>query len=500
MHLGSITSFSCLLGLSSLVSSAPIVTTEGATRSDILISKDNTLNATTYSNDTVTETASLYSNDTTTQAISIPDTYPVPANGRNLTAQSYLHPDYNGTRANTNGTYNVEAIAAAADGRLQLKFINNWHTQNLMVTISGLDEKGSFIMLGQNGQWVYPTTSSATPVPVKDNIAIPIGKPNSTLPITLPGYISSSRVWISEGPLKFYIVKTPTGTGLVEPAAVNPNDANSQINYAFGELTWTKASGLWADITAVDFVGLPLGIDMMEASGKNHSVFGTPANAATALCEGLKAQKEIDGRPWDQLCTYKPNGELIRVLAPNLIQSQNKAAFGTYFAKYVDDVWNYYKTHDLTINTQAKPGNVTCRVTGSTLNCAGDNRGYPKPNNVDIFGCNTGPFTVQAGDNEVHQAVVPRLCAAFNRASFLIPGGNIQPALGPRHYYAADQKRAVDTRPMNHYSRLVHEMEVDQKGYAFSYDDVSPSYGEDQAGLVTSMTPKMLTFIVGGSG
>jgi hypothetical protein len=35
-----------------------------------------------------------------------------------------------------------------------------------------------------------------------------------------------------------------------------------------------------------------------------------------------------------------------------------------------------------------------------------------------------GPFELEASDNAVHQAVVPRLCAAINRSTLLLGGGN----------------------------------------------------------------------------
>ena len=113
-----------------------------------------------------------------------------------------------------------------------------------------------------------------------------------------------------------------------------------------------------------------------------------------------------------------------------------------------------------------------------------------KPTAYDIFGCSTGPFEIQAIDNDVHRAVVPRLCAAFNRSTFLTNGGNVQPSLPSSSYYG--------TSPTNHFSRIVHQYEVDGKGYAFSYDDVNPS-GEDQSGIVSISDPLVLAIRVGGA-
>lgn len=85
-------------------------------------------------------------------------------------------------------------------------------------------------------------------------------------------------------------------------------------------------------------------------------------------------------------------------------------------------------------------------------------------------------------DNAIHGAVVPRLCAAFERGTLLLPGGNVQPSLGNSSYYQES--------PCNHYSRLVHKYENDGLGYAFSYDDVNPT-GENEAGVVAGLDPQV---------
>jgi hypothetical protein len=56
------------------------------------------------------------------------------------------------------------------------------------------------------------------------------------------------------------------------------------------------------------------------------------------------------------------------------------------------------------------------------------------------------------------------------------------------------------TDPTNHYARIVHEHNIDGKGYAFAYDDVQPDGGEDQSGKVNHGAPKVFTIIIGGGG
>ena len=164
--------------------------------------------------------------------------------------------------------------------------------------------------------------------------------------------------------------------------------------------------------------------------------------------------------------------------------------FQSYFTSYIDQVWQHYTTNTLTINTQSPAGNVACRVANSALSCAGDNRAYAKPSAADIFGCNSGPFAILGADNAVHRAVVPRLCAAFNRGTLLLDQGHSQPGVHADRYYQPGLA-------VNWYSAFVHQEEVDGRGYAFSYDDVNPDGGVDQSGVVAGRA-KLLTVVVGG--
>jgi hypothetical protein len=165
-------------------------------------------------------------------------------------------------------------------------------------------------------------------------------------------------------------------------------------------------------------------------------------------------------------------------------------AFASYWQPYVDAVWQRYTQEPLIIDTQLPMGYVRCRVTGDLLHCDGDNRPYAKPTAADIWGCDSGPFRREGGDNDIHVAVIPRLCAAFARSTLMLDGGSLQPSVDDSWYYGE--------LPTHHYSRLVHEYEVDGKGYAFPYDDVNPNGGGNAAGVVASGAAERLTIFVGG--
>ena len=381
----------------------------------------------------------------------------------------------------------------ASTARLPLSLVNNFGGGTINAYVTGLDASNRLVMLQPNGRYYYPSARPGDVIPqiVNANVAIPLGGKGSETKIILPGYISSARIWFAEGELKFYTVYSSAsgGPSLVEPSAVSPSDPSANVNWGFVELTNIENGGLYANISYVDFVGLVLGMSLKSADNSLQVAQGLRPNAVSQLCSKLKAQGAKDRQPWGDLCMVGSSGAPLRVLAPNNYVASNPAGFGNYWTKYIDDVWTAYTSKDLTVNTQAAAGHVNCRVKNGRLVCNGDNRGYNKPTAGDIFGCNSGPFAIQAGDNDVHRAIVPRLCAAFTRTTLLVEGGHMQPGLGSKHYYTAD--------PTNWYSKFIHELEVDGKGYAFSYDDVNPD-GENQSGVVAHPNPQLLTIVVGG--
>jgi hypothetical protein len=355
--------------------------------------------------------------------------------------------------------------------------------------VIGKDVNNRVIILQPDGTFYYPDANgAAAPVKVTQDVKLPLGARESTFSINIPAYISSARIYFAVGELQFFVVSVQGETTLVEPSAINPDDPSANINWGFVEFTYIQ-SGVWANISCVDFVGLPLGINLTSITGTVQSSAGLAANPVASICDDLYAQAMKDGQPWDKLCQRNNSGTAIRVLAPVNYINLNPDAFDSYWTDYINQTWLTYTTTPLIIDTQQSTGKVPCQVSGDVLTCAGDNRSYAKPTAIDIFGCNTGPFKILALDNDIHRAIVPRLCAAFNRSTFLINGGNVQPSLSSNSYYG--------TSPTNHYSRIVHNYESDGKGYAFSYDDVNPS-GEDQSGTVSASDPLVLAIRVGG--
>jgi hypothetical protein len=395
-----------------------------------------------------------------------------------------------------NGTVSVHSfIATPSTERLPLALVNNFPGGNINAYVTGLDSQGRLVMLTPQGTFFYPSCNPGEQIPqsVNANVAIPLGPRGSTTSITIPSYISSARIWFAAGELHFYTTWQvgATGPSLTSPSANNPKDPSSAVNWGFVELTNNESGGLYANLSYVDFVGLVLGLSMVAGDGSVHTALGLHANAIPTICQSLLEQTNKDGQPWSDLCqTASAPGSPLRIIAPIDYISVKPTAFQSYFTSYIDQVWSHYTTNILTISTQSDAGDVACKVSNNVLSCAGDNRAYAKPSAADIFGCNSGPFGIIGSDNGLHRAVVPRLCAAFNRGTLLIDGGNVQPGVHAYEYYKQG--------PANWYSAFVHANQVDGRGYAFSYDDVSPNGGVDQSGTVANKNPKLLTVVVGG--
>lgn len=368
--------------------------------------------------------------------------------------------------------------------------LHNNFGDGMFMYITGRDTSGVPVLLGPDGKYIYPQADgTGVPLEITANIAIPLNGKGQTTTITLPQALISARIYLAHGNLKFYTVKDGNGvSAIVEPSAANPSDPSANIQWGFIEFNY-DGTFVFANISFVDFVGIPLGMGITLATGETQTVEGLMSGAVGNICNGLKTQAASDRTIWDRLCTTDTSGQALRVLAPNLYESGQPGQFGGYYDDYINQVWSKYANEDLTINTQNSAGIVACRVSGNQLSCAGDNRAYPKPTIADIWGCNSGPFAIIGSDNDVHRAVVPRLCAAFNRSTLLLNGGNLQPGLPASSYYTVN--------PTSHYARLVHQYEVNSLGYAFSYDDVNPD-GENAAGTVSGNNPTLMKVTVGG--
>ncbi|KAI2610027.1 glycoside hydrolase family 64 protein [Hypoxylon fragiforme] len=368
---------------------------------------------------------------------------------------------------------------------LNIALRNTSNSDQVYAYITGiaLQHGGQRCILQADGHGLYfPQNPPRICSPLAEDCAIPLGPPGSTVTVTIP-QMAGGRIWVSRGGKLTFLLNP--GPALVEPSVLNPTDPNRDLDFGFCEFTLNDAQ-LYANLTYVDFVPrLPLAMTLTRVSGSAQHVAGMPPEGLDRLAADLREQARSDGLPWDRLVVER-NGTVLRVLNPTHGNGVG-ARFSGYFEPFVDAVWARYRERQqqaLMIDTQAAPGVLRADFTSDSEVVVGKER-FGRPSTADILGCNSGPFTT--GPSPVRNAIIPRLAAAFARSALLEDHRHPSP---PDTFYRRE--------PTNHYARLVHAHTVDGKGYAFAYDDVQPSGGDDQSGKVNAGDPVLLTVTVGG--
>jgi hypothetical protein len=340
-------------------------------------------------------------------------------------------------------------------------------------------------LLRADGQTPYfPTEPSIDHSPLTEDCAIPLGAPGNSKIVTIP-QIVSGRIWFSiEGKLTFLLNTSKTGPQLVEPDPLNPTDININVNWGFCEFTFDN-SQLFANISYVDFASISIALTLESNSGGTQHVSGMPANGLDQVCTKLRQQAAIDHLPWDKLIVTR-NGKNLRALSPNHADKVG-ASFAGYYEGYVQQVFNMYRhsSEPVRINTQSRSGTLAGSVDGNDF--VFDNQRFIAPSTKNIFDSNTGPFDTDNANDE-RKALISRLAAAYNRSTLLT---QINQPSAPSTFYKSS--------PTNHYSRILHEVNLDHTGYAHPYDDVTQDGSEDVSGKVNDGNPKLWIVAVGGT-
>lgn len=371
----------------------------------------------------------------------------------------------------------------------EIALVNRTSSSAAHAYITGLDlnQNNRPLLIQADGKTVYHPSSPAKPqAELEADCAIPLGAPGSTTKVTIP-QIAGGRIWfVLDGKLKFLV---NPGPAIVEPSVTNPSDPNYHNFWGFCEFTYNQQQ-LFVNISYVDFVSLPIGLELLNEAGKTQSVGGLNPGGLDAICQELVDQNNKDRVGWDKLVVKGSDGKNLRALSPNAGRVLNPGLFDNYYKPYVDAVWAKYTDQDLTVNTQAQWGDVKARVKDGKLSFAGAGSFGP-PSAADVFSCSTGPFAT-GGDVQMG-AIGARLAAAFNRSTLLINANQ------PEGEDVATYYRDPVT---NHYARVVHAHNAGGRGYAFPYDDVGHARetgAGDQAGTVFDGAPQLLTVTVGTS-
>lgn len=371
---------------------------------------------------------------------------------------------------------------------LDIKLVNQTKSPMVYAHVAGRHESNNAIFLLQaDGKTAHDLTSNGKELaPLGFDHAIPIGGPGTKKTVRIPRLVGG-RIYFSRGrPLTFSV---NPGPALVEPSPMNPSDPNYNGSWVFCELTFNSWE-VFVNISSVDFVSIPVALELENDAGHFKHVSGLPAGGALKIAQRL----EKLGDPWKKLVIRSSSGDLIRVLSPNSGLDVVPGLFKGHYASYVDAVWNKYTHETLYVDTQRSNWGVfQGRVQNGKLHFTGKFQfDFEKPSTKDIFSCNTGPFAVRQPVDEREQArlnVGARIAAAFNRTTLLI--NNQQP-----------QKEKIASfyheKPVNYFAKICHEVAIAGRGYAFPYDDVLPAGAVDQSGSISDSAPKILKVTVGG--
>ena len=390
---------------------------------------------------------------------------------------------------------------------LKNEFSDN--TKQVYANITGFDSNhnNDLCILRADGQTPFypPPLDTYDHTKITQDIAIPLGCVGVSKQVTIPK-LFSARIYFSIGhPLTFYLNRKSdisNKPALAEPSVSNPTadttvPGNYNILWGFCELTYNDKE-LFCNISYVDFIGLPIALDLTTLSGCVQQVKGIKADGINTIATALKKQTSADNQPWSSLVITNDNNEISRVLSPNqgncLYPTRN--LFENYYQSYVDSVWQkFLPTCPLTIDTQDGTWGVisgtvdpcTNLLTFDVPSLPGGKWTFAQPTTANIFNCSNGPFDPA---NDEKGNISARLAAAFNRTTLL--DSSNQPDSVPQSQYYTKV-------PTNHYSRIVHAVNLDHLGYAFPYDDVSPTSAPFLAGKVEATDPDVFTVTVGGA-
>ncbi|KAF2666384.1 hypothetical protein BT63DRAFT_434162 [Microthyrium microscopicum] len=373
---------------------------------------------------------------------------------------------------------------ASTSTTLPITLKNNTSSGSVYCYVTGqaIDNNYAVFLLQADGLTpYYPASPSRVGSPLQANCAIALGAPGNSRTITIP-HIAGGRIWFSiDQPLTFLLNPGGNSPGLVEPSVTNGSDPNYNVNWGFAEFTY-NSNQMYANITMVDFVSIPIALSLTNSSGGIQTVNGMPANGLQTVAAQLQQQTSADGvQGWTNLLINSPNGQLLRVLSPNNDIVMHPGDFNGYYDNYINQVLTQYTNSRLTSNVSGQT------LTGSVQNgnIIIGSETFARPNTADIFSSNSGPFST--GSNVMRNNIIPQLAAAFNRSTLLVSNQMPSP-------FSSFYQNSIT----NHYSRIVHNVVAGGKGYAFPYDDVPPSDGNDQSGYVNDGAPVSMTVTVGG--
>ena len=223
----------------------------------------------------------------------------------------------------------TEPVSVATNPTLSIALVNQTTSNTVYAYITGqaINNNNALFLLQSDGQTpYYPASPSSNGTPLAVNCSIALGAPGSTTTVTIP-QIAGGRVWFCVNDTLTFLLNP--GPGLVEPSSSNPSDPNYNKIWDFCEFTFNSTQ-LFANITYVDFVSVPIALTLTNTSGGTQHVSGIPADGLTTVCNALTAQNQIDNAGWNQLIVNGPSGSPLRAVSPNTGIVMNSSLFSGY--------------------------------------------------------------------------------------------------------------------------------------------------------------------------
>ncbi|WP_344854415.1 glycoside hydrolase family 64 protein [Amycolatopsis ultiminotia] len=367
--------------------------------------------------------------------------------------------------------WGTNLASAATPDTVQVAFDDQSGAGESYAYITGTTLDNRLVILQSDGTPYYPADPGGEMTPLDRDCAIPL---KSMAQVSVPKMSSGRIYFVLDAKLDFFV---NPGPALVQPDFLSSGDPNYGRNWSFVEFTFNNDE-LFANISYVDFVAIPIGLHLSTSGSGDQTVQGLPARSLDGICDELGQQ----GGAWGELVEAGADGKPLRV-----VSAQHRAdKFAGYLDDYIGQVWDTYATAKLTVDSQNPDiGKLTGQV-GADGNLTFDNgESFAKPVTADVWSCDSGPFVIKEGDSDARKAIIPRLAAALNRTT-LLDNPNQPTDEDPAKFYQAEAT--------NHYARVVHSKLPDNRGYAFPYDDVTP--GPDFSGAVQAGDPDTLTVTV----
>jgi hypothetical protein len=341
---------------------------------------------------------------------------------------------------------------------LQNRTNGAWADNQIYVTIIGMGSPNEWSYLKPNGSWThinYADTDAPGHLTKKGrnypNMSFTLAQAGT---VTMPTHTEGGRVYISLGSPVFIPV-SPDNRGWGGPDLRNPNDPNADVYYDWYEYTYIHGRVAYGgNTTQVDQFSFPLTAHLVQAASGYDSTRGITRTRAQVLA----------GYQSSVSAPYRGLANQYRIVAPRTSNAfQPGGPQGNLMQAYIDQVWAKFTGQQW---SQVHDGRTfQGRVAGGVLTGTKDD-GSPfhvaKPTSTQVFEC-SGPLALgnDQGGNDTTREVGRDFCAAFHRGVALNPADWYNPA----KYY--------QTSPRDDYAAYLHAISINNRSYAFAYDDVN---------------------------